>query len=155
MYCECGCGNITNIAKSDNTKSGIKTGEHYRFIKNHHRRKSHIEYIVDEKTNCWIWQLAIKSRGYGNYWHEGKCFLAHRFYYEKYKGKIPEGLVLDHLCRNRSCVNPELLEPVTQMVNNQRGKGGFSNFKIHNDKMNSDDEYRRSHIEKLIKNLRK
>jgi len=49
--------------------------------------------------------------------------LAHRYAYESVKGQIPHGLVIDHLCRNRLCVNPNHLEPVTNLENLQRGLG--------------------------------
>ncbi|MGH2838441.1 MAG: HNH endonuclease [Thermoleophilaceae bacterium] len=48
--------------------------------------------------------------------------MAHRFFWEQAKGPVPDGLVLDHLCGNRACVNPEHLEVVTRGVNTRRGR---------------------------------
>jgi len=69
------------------------------------------------ECGCWIWLGVIQGNGYGKY---GKQ-LAHRLIYEKAKGTVPNGLQLDHLCRVRSCVNPDHLEPVTQRENILRG----------------------------------
>ncbi len=77
------------------------------------------KYKIDNNSGCWIWLAAKQSRGYGNY----RSRLAHRVSYEMNKGPIPKGLTLDHLCRNRLCVNPDHLEPVTQLENNMRGEG--------------------------------
>lgn len=63
------------------------------------------------------------ENGYGRFWLEGKNVLAHRWSYEHHVAEIPEGLVIDHLCRNHGCVNPDHLEPVTISENTIRGIG--------------------------------
>lgn len=70
--------------------------------------------------DCWTWTAAIAGT-YGRFWLDGRFVSAHRWSYEQSRGPIPPGLVLDHLCRNRVCVNPEHLEPVTQRENTLRG----------------------------------
>lgn len=77
--------------------------------------------IAVADTNCWLWQGEINRNGYGRVWVNGKRLMAHRVAYEAFHGAITPGLVLDHLCRNRRCCNPEHLEPVTVKVNTQRG----------------------------------
>jgi hypothetical protein len=81
-----------------------------------------IQFVVALETNCWEWQLKISKAGYGELKRNGRMQLAHIIYYERYKGKVPKGLVLDHKCRNPKCCNPDHLEPVTHRVNCQRGK---------------------------------
>lgn len=74
--------------------------------------------------SCWFWTGFLRG-GYGRMKDEtGRLTEAHRVSYECFVGKIPEGLVLDHLCRNRDCVNPEHLEPVTTKENIRRGNTG-------------------------------
>ena len=74
-------------------------------------------------TGCWLWLGYIAPTGYGRISIGGKGFQAHRIIYEAVKGPIPHGLCIDHLCRNRGCVNPDHLEAVTHQVNLVRGFG--------------------------------
>jgi len=75
------------------------------------------EDLVEVTGFCWLWRGRIDKDGYG---HLGDR-LAHRLVYEALVGPIPKGLVIDHLCRIRNCVNPDHLEPVTVAENNRRG----------------------------------
>lgn len=76
-----------------------------------------------DSVSCWEWTGNISPFGYGLWWSGKRRFQAHRAVYEAFVGKIPDGLTLDHLCRNRRCVNPSHLEPVTCRVNVLRGIG--------------------------------
>lgn len=80
---------------------------------------------VDASGDCWEWLGAKRPNGYGVFGTQGKNEGAHRFAWENLVGKIPDGLVIDHLCKNRGCVNPDHLEPVTYSENNIRGAGPF------------------------------
>ncbi len=81
-------------------------------------------YQVNATTGCWEWKRGLNHGGYGSYTIDGKTRNAHRVSYEMFRGEIPPGLDLDHLCRNRRCVNPDHLEAVTRSVNLKRGKSG-------------------------------
>jgi hypothetical protein len=74
---------------------------------------------VEKTDGCWLWGGA-KSFGYGQLTFRRKGYKAHRLAYELLVGPIPDGLQIDHLCRVRNCVNPEHLEPVTQLENQRR-----------------------------------
>lgn len=78
--------------------------------------------MVSKDADCWLW-LGTKNQGYGQFWDGTKTVRAHRWSYEFHIGPIPEGLPLDHLCRNPSCVNPDHLEPVSNHENTMRGIG--------------------------------
>lgn len=73
-------------------------------------------------NGCWNWTGPRDHNGYGTVTIDGHT-KAHRAFYTRHVGEIPEGLQLDHLCRNRGCVNPEHLEPVTLRENVLRGTG--------------------------------
>src|SRR5690349_8969939 len=75
-------------------------------------------------TGCWDWLGAPRGNGYGGFaWDGRKSIAAHRASWQLLRGPIPSGLTLDHLCRNRRCVNPAHLEPVTMRENILRGIG--------------------------------
>jgi len=74
---------------------------------------------VTQDGDCWVWPHRDKA-GYGISFYDGRRWLPHRWAYTFLRGEIPEGLELDHMCRNRGCVNPWHLEPVTRSENARR-----------------------------------
>ena len=76
---------------------------------------------VAPALDCWPWLASLNTGGYGQFMLDGRPQRAHRLAYEELRAEIPAGLQLDHLCRNRRCVNPWHLEPVTNAVNTARG----------------------------------
>jgi len=76
--------------------------------------------IID--TGCWKWISTVNDKGYGVFTPKtNQSIAAHRYSYQIFKGIIPAGLIIDHLCRNPGCVNPEHLEVVTYRENEMRG----------------------------------
>lgn len=86
-----------------------------------------------DMASCWVWGGAlVKGTGYGMFTinaaitdarERTQVVRAHRYAWEFMNGPVPEGLQLDHLCRNRACCNPWHLQPVTPLVNTRRGIG--------------------------------
>lgn len=77
--------------------------------------------LIDKTSDCWVWTGSISIRGYGKcHSRTRNTTYAHRLVYMELVGPIPEGLELDHLCRNTRCVNPDHLEPVTRLENMRR-----------------------------------
>lgn len=85
--------------------------------------RERIELRVLKTDKCWYWTGNINRGGYGTIRIGGQTKLAHRVAYEEFVGPIPEGFVVDHVCRNRACVRPDPkhLEPVTHLENVRRG----------------------------------
>ena len=103
--CKCGCGRIAR-------------GE---YVRGH---RPVVRWVLEDRgylSPCWIWQLQIDRDGYGRVWNPGGSRLAHRARFEAAGGVVPEGHELDHLCRVRSCINPEHMEPVRHAQNVHRG----------------------------------
>ena len=80
-----------------------------------------LERVEVTQDGCWISGHAKDSLGYAAVWVDGKTHRAHRVMWESQHGPIDPDLVIDHLCRQPSCINPAHLEPVTQLLNVRRG----------------------------------
>ena len=79
--------------------------------------------VNKQEGGCWTWLAGRTTGGYGEFHAFGRHVSAHRFAYAELIGSVPDGLHLDHLCRNPLCVNPDHLEPVPAKENVLRGAG--------------------------------
>lgn len=115
------------------SREGCRAYSHFRGLCSSHLRTSGIpvpspyERIMDKtqvnrETGCWEWRGRLASNGYGQIQANRRTLQVHRVTYEAHKGAIPEGLAIDHLCRNRTCCNPDHLEAVTSHENWRRGQ---------------------------------
>ena len=126
----CGCGAKTSLAKQSDTRLGLVNGKPVKYVRGHVGRtvrrvpiERRFWKYVNKTDICWLWTGNISPNGYGRTSIEGRTKYAHRVAYELLVGPVPEGLDLDHLCRNTRCVNPDHLEPVTHAENMRRGNG--------------------------------
>src|SRR5262245_46512297 len=118
MKCECGCGQDVNPARPVN-----------RFVLGHANRRHPAGWDVVDRghsTECWIWRGERSPDRYPRL--GGK--LAHRTMWERENGPIPDGLGLDHLCRQTLCVRPEHCEPVSNAENVRRGRSAKIDYEI-------------------------
>ena len=77
--------------------------------------------FYEDENRCWVWVGAVDGRGYGNVKIGQKWFRTHRLSYLIFVEDLIKGLVIDHICRNKLCMNPNHLEQVTQQTNLHRG----------------------------------
>lgn len=123
-FCHCGCGQQTKIATRANTSRGHVKGLPIRYVNGHNRRMVGSGYVLDERgfsSACWISRRAVSGNGYGKVRVGENHVALHVLNYVMKFGPVPNGLELDHLCRQRGCCNPDHLETVTHPVNVQRG----------------------------------
>lgn len=105
------------------TKKGLWTrrGSEIRIDLSAAERERFWLFVEETETGCWEW-IGLRARGYGVYEMRGRAVRAHRVSWTICRGPIAEYLTLDHLCRNRACVNPMHLEAVSNKVNILRGE---------------------------------
>jgi hypothetical protein len=107
--CMCGCGSAVPLSKE--TRRGYKRGEPLMYMRGHNRAGGP-DFLI--QNGCWVWRRSLTTHGYGHLVIQGKDYMAHRLYYERFRGEIPKGLELHHTCSNRACVNPDHLQPMTR-----------------------------------------
>lgn len=79
------------------------------------RFEAKVERVTE--SGCWLWTGCLSKNGYAKFFYAGTLGYGHRFAWQSFRGPIPEGLVIDHLCRVRCCVNPAHLRTVTPATN--------------------------------------
>lgn len=84
-------------------------------------QKFHTNYVVLD-NGCWQWVAGKEKAGYSKFWDGVYSVRGHRFSYIIFKGKIKKGTHIDHVCKNKLCVNPEHLEMVSPRENALRGR---------------------------------
>lgn len=129
--CLCSCGESASIEGGKLRKGHTRSCGHLNRTGSQRRPalERFLEKIAPGENGCIVWVGGLNGAGYGQFYEgrtstdqTGKGY-AHRWAYKHYVGPIPEGLHLDHLCRNRACVNVNHLEPVTLRENLLRGVG--------------------------------
>lgn len=99
------------------------------------KRREEIEVFFSHILSldgCWQWGGYVQNAGYASFSTSRETILAHRWSYRYFVGKIKAKMTLDHLCRNKLCVNPDHLEQITRTQNIQRA--GLAGVALHESK---------------------
>lgn len=127
-YCKCGCGGMAPMAKRSRPYLGHIEGQPVPYILGHNTKWSEEKFWMGMRlvpsgvldSFCWEWQGGVSIQGYGECCRIAGEKKAHRVAYVLLKGEIPKGMQVDHLCRNRLCMNPNHLEAVSAATNSRR-----------------------------------
>lgn len=133
-YCQCGCGQKTNLAPQTDRQKGWIRGEPMRYVAGHARKGQFIErdlwsnVDVGDPDSCWDWKGKINGSGYGYIVTGGRAQFVHRLAWELANNQeIPKGMVILHLCDRPRCTNPAHLRLGTYSDNMQdcKAKGRY------------------------------
>lgn len=148
---QCSVMNCENKSKTrgwcvKHYKRWLKHGD-VNYVRPRRSFEESFEKYVDKSGECWEWSGSHYVNGYSKITSGRDQALAHRWAYEHYRGRIPDGMVIDHLCRNRGCVNPDHMEVVTNNENLRRGAGygirnGMRTTCIHGHEYTDENIYR-------------
>lgn len=98
------------------------------------RENFNTKWIPEPNSGCWLWLAALDIGGYGKFSTNRRSMQAHRIGWNLYRGPIPPGMMLDHMCRTRSCVNPDhmrIVTPFENSVENSLGPSALNYQKTH------------------------
>jgi hypothetical protein len=107
----------------------------------------HEMYVVDEVSGCWNWNGCLTHNGYGQMTAAQRRWSAHRYFFVKYRGHIPPGMLVCHHCDNRKCVNPEHLflgtfkDNTQDMMRKGRNKSPFKEICVRGHRMEGQNVY--------------